>query len=120
MPQPPETVPSFAVDGNQLMPLVEGPARLDALLTLIDQAQTSLRLLYYIYVDDETGRRVRDALGAALGRGVSVSLIVDGFGSEGADHAFFAPLTVAGASICRFIPRFGRRYLLRNHQKLAL
>jgi cardiolipin synthase len=26
----------------------------------------------------------------------------------------------SGADVCRFIPRFGRRYLLRNHQKLAL
>src|ERR1044072_4778809 len=26
----------------------------------------------------------------------------------------------AGVELCRFVPRWGRRYLLRNHQKLAL
>lgn len=109
----------FTVEGNRLTLLTSGPQRLSALIALIDEAESSLRLLYYIYTDDEVGRRVRGALQSALARGVSVSLIVDGFGSD-ADDSFFMPLEAAGADVCRFIPRFGRRYLLRNHQKLAL
>src|SRR5699024_1247169 len=35
-------------------------------------------------------------------------------------HHFFDPLHTAGVDVCRFVPRWGRRYLLRNHQKLAL
>ena len=111
--------PAFTVEGNRLSLLTRGPERLAALIGLIDGARSSLRLLYYIYSDDEAGRRVRAALLAALARGVPVSLIVDGFGSN-ADDAFFVPLEAAGADVCRFIPRLGRRYLLRNHQKLAL
>lgn len=109
----------FTVDGNRLTPLTGGTQRLEALLALIDGARHSLRLLYYIYSDDPAGRRVRDALAAALARGVTVVMIVDGFGSA-APPEFFAPLRDAGADICRFLPRYGRRYLLRNHQKLAL
>ena len=118
MPDAPDQ-PTFAVDGNQLTLLDTGQRRLDALLALIDGARTSLRILYYIYADDSTGRRVAAALTAAAARGVGVALIVDGFGSA-VDDAFFAPLRAAGGSVCRFSPRFGRRYLLRNHQKLAL
>jgi cardiolipin synthase len=55
----------------------------------------------------------------ALERGVRVSLIVDGFGSS-ARPEFFKPLKALGADVCHFLPRYGRRYLLRNHQKLAL
>jgi cardiolipin synthase len=52
---------------------------------------------------------------------VAVKLIVDGLGSENAEnHRFFDPLREAGVDVCRFVPRWGRRYLLRNHQKLAL
>ena len=74
--------PSFEVEGNRLTPLVSGSARLEALLALIGGAKQSLRLLYYIYCDDEAGRRVRAAMDAALARGVRVRLIVDGFGSS--------------------------------------
>jgi cardiolipin synthase A/B len=109
----------FAVDGNRLTLLIGGQARLKALIGLIDGARHSLRLLYYIYTDDETGREVRGAMERALDRGVKVSLIVDGFGSS-AKPAFFKPLEAKGADVCHFLPRFGRRYLLRNHQKLAL
>jgi cardiolipin synthase len=106
------------VAGNRLTLLPDGPERLEALVALIDGAQESLRVLYYIWVDDESGRRVRDALVAAAGRGVQVSLLVDGFGAVAG--GFFQPLVEARARFCRFVPRWGRRYLLRNHQKLAL
>jgi len=115
---PPEQ-PVFRVGDDALTLLDTGPRRLEAVLDLIDGAQVSLRILYYIYADDETGRRVRDAMIAAARRGVKVSVVVDGFGA-GADEAFFRPLVDTGARLSRFEPRFGRRYLLRNHQKLAL
>jgi cardiolipin synthase len=112
--------PVFTVDGNRLTLLDTGPRRLDALIGLIDGARESLRILYYIYADDSTGRRVNERLIAAAGRGVRVAVIVDGFGTEGAGPSFFEPLRAAGVRLCRFSPRWGRRYLLRNHQKLAL
>lgn len=109
------------VDGNRLSLLTDGPERLDALVALIDDATSSLKLLYYIYADDAAGQRVHAALLAAAARGVSVALIVDGFGSDSAtDDRFFDPLTAAGIDVCAFHPRWGRRYLLRNHQKMAI
>ena len=116
----PDDQPAFEVAGNRLTLLDTGPGRLDALVALIEGATRSLRFLYYIYADDESGRRVNAALTAAARRGVGARLIVDGFGSDRASHEFFQPLRDAGVSVCRFSPRWGRRYLLRNHQKLAL
>jgi cardiolipin synthase len=113
-------IPPHEVAGNRLTVLCDGPDRLEALIALIDGARESLRILYYIWLNDETGRRVRDALTAAAERGVKVSMLLDGFGSSGAPAGFFKPLVDAEARFCRFVPRWGRRYLLRNHQKLAL
>ena len=118
--QPPQQA-SFTVDGNRLTLLDTGPHRLEALIELIGGAKRTLRLIYYIYVDDKAGARVRQALIDAAGRGVKVSLIVDGLGSEHANqNRFFEPMRAGGVDVCRFVPRWGRRYLLRNHQKLAL
>jgi cardiolipin synthase len=118
---PQETKPEISADveGNRLTLLPSGPGRLDDLIALIDGASRSLRLLYYIFEDDRSGTRVRDALLAAMKRGVRVSLLVDGFGTD-ASEAFFRPLLEGDAHFCRFVPKWGRRYLLRNHQKLAL
>lgn len=110
---------SFDIEGNRLTLLIEPQDRLTGLLTLIEDARESLRLLYYTFADDNAGRRVRDALVAACERGVKVNLIIDGFGSDPAD-AFLQPLRDACVDICRFLPRYGRRFLLRNHQKLAI
>lgn len=117
----PAVQPSFTVDGNTLTMLDTGPRRLEALIALIAGAERTLRIIYYIYVDDDAGARVRQAMLDAAARGVKVSLVVDGLGSEQAEqHHFFEPLRDAGVNVCRFVPRWGRRYLLRNHQKLAL
>jgi cardiolipin synthase len=111
---------SHVVAGNRLTLMPEGPDRLEALIALIEGARKSLRILYYIFNSDESGTRVRDALIEAGGRGVEVYLLVDGFGSDSARASFFKPLIDAQAQFCRFVPKLGRRFLLRNHQKLAL
>lgn len=108
------------VDGNLLTFLPDGPERLDALIGLIDGAKRSLRLLYYMFVADSAGQRVHAALIRAIDRGVEVALLIDGFGSGATPDGYFTELAARGASFCRFHPSFGRRYLLRNHQKMAL
>lgn len=110
---------SIQVEGNRLTLLPDGPDRLEALIALIEGARETLRILYYIFKEDASGRRVRDALLAACERGVKVDMLVDGFGSDASD-SFFQPLVDSSCGFCRFEPRLGRRYLLRNHQKLAL
>lgn len=108
------------VEGNRLTLIADGPERFQALLALIDGAQHSLRLLYYTYTGDSSGDAVRAALLRALDRGVDVSLLVDGFGSGHTPEGYFRELSEEGAAFCRFNPAYGRRYVVRNHQKLAL
>ena len=111
---------TVTVDGNRLVVLPDGPDRLEAILDLIGNARSSVRLLYYIFAADWSGGRVRDALLVASQRGVAVSVLIDDFGSSANPENFFAALRDAGATVCRFHPSWGRRYLLRNHQKMLL
>ena len=111
---------SATVDGNRLELIETGAGRLEAIIALIRGAQRSVRLLYYIFGNDASSTRVRDALVDAAQRGVRVSLILDGFGSAHADAKFFQPFSANGGSLCLFHPKYGRRYLLRNHQKLIV
>ncbi|HZU51231.1 MAG TPA: phosphatidylserine/phosphatidylglycerophosphate/cardiolipin synthase family protein [Sphingomicrobium sp.] len=111
--------PIAQIAGNRLELIETGEARLQLLLDLIDSAQSSVRMLMYMFNPDPVGERVRDALVAAAKRGVDVKLMVDGFGS-GAPADFFTALKDAGGDRCVFNPSYGRRYLMRNHQKLVL
>lgn len=96
-----------------------GQDRLKALVALIESAQASLRVFYYLFDSDTSGTMVRDALVAAARRGVKVDLIVDDFGNDaGAD--FFDPLVEAGGSFAVFSPKWGKRYFVRNHQKMTI
>lgn len=110
---------SVAVHGHDLTFYPGGPDRLDALLAMIGSARRTLKLCFYIFSEDQSGRLVRDALVLAAERGVAVTLIVDRFGSN-ASAAFFAPLRQAGGACLFFSPRLSRRYLIRNHQKMVI
>ncbi len=111
---------TLTIDGNRLTLLPDGQQRWKALIELIDGARTSVRMVYYIYTADRSGAAVRSALSKALDRGVVVSLLIDGFGSSDTHEGYFRELVDKGATFCRFNPSYGRRYLLRNHQKLTL
>lgn len=108
------------VGGATLSVIESGAARLQAILDLIAGAKTSVRLLFYIFSSDASGLKVRDALVDAAARGVDVRVLLDGFGSADADPELFKPLADAGGRHCSFHPRYGRRYLMRNHQKLVV
>lgn len=96
-----------------------GVDRLAALIDHIDSAERSLEVMFYLFQADEAGVLVRDALKAAIERGVKVHLIVDDFGSD-APRSFFDPLVDAGGGYDLFSPRWNVRYLIRNHQKFVI
>ena len=108
-----------SVEGFEMTVYPAGKDRLEALIDLIDGARETLKLAFYIFARDDCGTRVRDALTRAARRGVDTTLIVDGYGAE-AGEDFFADLTAAGGRYRCFSARRGMRYLIRNHQKMAL
>ncbi|WP_343344364.1 phospholipase D-like domain-containing protein [Sphingomicrobium sp. XHP0239] len=113
---------TFTVDANEMALYASGDARKALILDWIDRAQTTLDLLFYDLADDASGTAIRDALARAAERGVRVRLVIDGFGLRDLEDedAFFAPIRAAGGTTLVFNARFGRRYLIRNHQKIFI
>jgi len=107
------------IAGNIVMLIESGEGRQQAILDLVAGAQNSLKFLFYMFNPDHVGEKVRDALVDAATRGVAVKLLIDGFGSA-TPADFFDPLDQAGGEYCVFNPSYGRRYFVRNHQKLAI
>ena len=120
-PIEPESRPPIQaeISGNRLRLIEGGEERLRLLLDLIGGAEECIRMLFYMFNADPAGEAVRDALVDAARRGVDVRLMVDGFGSS-VPSEFFTPLSDVGGKHCVFNPSYGRRYLMRNHQKLVV
>lgn len=111
--------------GNRLTLLNSGAEFFPALITAINQARQEVHLESYIFEDDRTGRDVAGALMAAARRGVSVRVLVDGFGASAFSTALLPALTDAGVMALIYRPeraRFNlRRHRLRRlHRKLAM
>jgi len=117
--QPPRLPITAEIAGNRLELVETGQERFRLLLDLIAGAKRSVKMLMYMFNPDRDGDAVRDALTDAARRGIDVKLLIDGFGSA-ATPEFFEQLAGAGGAHCVFNPSYGRRYLLRNHQKLIV
>ncbi len=111
--------------GHEVTLLESGAEFFPALEQAIAVAVHGIYLETYIFEDDPAGRRVAAALAAASRRGVSVRLIVDGFGTARVEGEWARTLREAGVLLETFRPerrRFSldRQRLRRLHRKLAV
>ncbi len=111
--------------GNRLKLLRSGVEYFPALEAAIRAAQREIFLETYIYAGDATGERVTRALCGAARRGVTVHVLVDGFGSRDMPAEFVRELRDAGARLLVFRPEVWRFPLRRDrlrrmHRKIAV
>jgi cardiolipin synthase A/B len=86
-------------------------------------ARRTIHLEFYIWRDDETGRRFVEMLTRRAREGVKVRVLYDHFGSLGLSTDHFASLRAAGGEVAIFgrlrLPvRFGHSVNFRNHRKI--
>jgi len=113
------------LSGNKLQLLLNGSAYFPALEQAFDAAKKEIYLETYIFADDRTGRRIAAALVRAAGRGVSVHVLVDGFGSKGMFEQTRQLLSAANIEVLIFGPKTSpltlrRKRLRRLHRKLVV
>lgn len=112
------------VGGNEVDFLNDYDAVIQCLIVDIDSATGSVRILVYIFADDATGRRVIDALGRAVRRGVACHVLIDPVGSRRWIRGTVRLLREAGVETREALPfhwlRGRTRRDMRNHRKLFL
>lgn len=84
----------------------------------IQVARRSVRLEVYIFSDDVVGHRIRDALVAAVGRGVRVRVLLDALGSHETANGFWDGFERGGGEVRWFNPLRLPWLPIRNHRKL--
>ena len=114
-----------AVGGNRFVLLPVYDAAIEAIVRDVDSAQRYVHMLFYIFENDDVGRRVTDALVRAARRGIAVRVLMDAIGSR-AGLAHLGPaLREAGAEVVSLMPLRlwgpnAARFDLRNHRKIVV
>ena len=114
------------VGGNQVELLQGGDEMFPAMVQAMAEARREVWLATYIFHDDAAGRLVADGLVAAARRGVSVRVVIDGFGSKATLDQVRQWLAVPGLEMEVFRPMdrwwswLLPSQLRRLHQKLCV
>ncbi len=120
-----ETVGSLPLMvGNSATLLVDGQATFEAILEAISSAEHYILIQFYIFREDETGKKIRDALVAKAREGVAVYHLLDNMGSMGLSQEFIESMTNEGVHLTYFMDVEGdtNRFQLnfRNHRKIVV
>lgn len=113
------------VEGNQISLLHNGEEYFPVLEAAIETARFEIHIETYIFELDAVGTKIAAALTRAVQRGVTVYLLLDGFGSQNLPKEAINSLLQAGIKILIFRPelifaRLGRYRLRRMHRKLVM
>ena len=113
------------IDNNRIILLRNGEEYFPQLLESIEKAHTEIHLETYIYENDAIGQKISAALIRAAQRGVSVHLLLDGFGSQNLPKAEIDRLLDMNVKVLIFRPEVilslpHRHRLRRMHRKIAI
>lgn len=110
--------------GNDIRVFTSGQAKMAALEADLKGAKRYINLQYYIFTDDNTGRRIAKILMDKAQEGVKVRVIYDHVGSFRTRNDFWRRMKKAGVECHPFfkvtLPVFGSRINWRNHRKLVV
>ncbi len=111
--------------GNAVELIDNGCRAIKRIIADIDAAKHHVHLLFYIFKDDDVGRRVAESLIRAAHRGVWCRIAVDAFGSRSLNWSLGKHMASNGVDLHTVMPvnpfrRHLTRFDLRNHRKLVI
>ncbi|EKM0374830.1 cardiolipin synthase ClsB [Cronobacter turicensis] len=112
-------------DGNHIELLENGDQFYPAVFDAIEKARSKVILETFIWFDDNVGRQLHEVILNAAQRGVSVEVLLDGYGSPDLSDEFVGTLTSAGVMFRYYDPRprtMGMRtnVFRRMHRKIVV
>lgn len=109
---------------NEMEIFTTGLSKFQSLFHDLESARETIYLQYYIFSDDELGKKIADILIKKASEGVAVKVIYDHVGSFSAKNSFFRRMQEAGIDTHPFFrvtfPQLANRINWRNHRKLAI
>ena len=113
------------LDGNSVTLISDTNEVINELISDINTAKDHVHMLFFIFRNDDTGRRVAQALKQAAQRGVKCRLLLDAVGSWRMLRFMSHDLKQAGVEVkddlpVGFLRRRASRIDMRNHRKIVI
>ncbi|WP_462321019.1 phospholipase D-like domain-containing protein [Halochromatium sp.] len=116
------------IGGNRACIPPDSNAVIDSLVADIDAAQDHVHVLFYIWLADNNGLKIAQALMRTAQRGVTCRAMADDLGSRSMIHSeHWKTMQAAGVKLARALPIgnpilrvLGGRIDLRNHRKIVV
>ncbi len=116
------------VGGNHARLMADSNAAIDAMVDDIDQATDHVHALFYLWMPDNNGRKMAEALKRAVARGITCRALVDDLGSRLLiKSALWTDMGAAGVKLGRalkvgnpLLRVFDGRIDLRDHRKIVV
>jgi cardiolipin synthase len=117
-----------AVKGNYARLMADSNTAIDTMVADIDGARQHVHVLFYIWLSDNNGLKVAEALKRAVARGVCCRALADGLGSRAMiTSKHWSAMREAGVKLAAALP-LGNPLLrpvrgridLRNHRKIVV
>jgi cardiolipin synthase len=109
--------------GHYVELLQGGKPYFEAVERIIDESKHFIQFQTYILDEDETGKRIINALIRAAGRGVRIYLLLDAYGTKYLSGELISSIENAGILLRFFSPTFitkGFQLSLRLHSKVVM
>lgn len=116
------------IGGNTAELMTDPCAAIDSMIRDIDAAKNHVHVIFYIWLTDNSGTKMAQAICRAAARGVTCRVMADGLGSRGIIRSeLWAQMQKAGAKTAVTLPigntplaPLWTRVDLRNHRKILI
>lgn len=118
-----KTASNDYIPANRLALLHSGSDYFDLLERYIAQAQQEIHLQFYIFNDDQAGKRIATAIISAAKKGVKIYLLMDGYEARSLSKDFIRSISVPNLQWQFFEPLFRSKHFYigrRLHHKIAV
>ncbi len=115
---------SALMQGSKIEFFSYGKEKFEALIQDLEKAQHHIHFQYYIFEDDEIGRKIKSLLMKKAFEGIEVRILYDDVANWKTKNRFYDEMQEAGVEVTAYLqvhfPLFTSKVNYRNHRKIVI
>ncbi len=115
---------SFPISGSEVEVITKGERKFEALLEDMENARHHIHMEYFIFDQDNIGKKIKEVLMKKASEGVQVRFLYDNVANWAVPQKFYDAMKTTGVEVSSFmnvkLPAFHSKVNYRNHRKVVV